>query len=234
MKVTRILVTLLALVAGFAGTAAAQPCSRLSWNSCDPWVPDQVLVAPGIYKLVFSMTGVGDPNVGTDALLNIQPGPIPDAWRFDENATGCNTAWDGQSNSTNSAFSKACPVMKGLSPSASSSYFVDGSGVIMHLGLVYDTFSPVAGTRYTIWQLNFDHSFSKVGPTDASACGGLETGLNFYLNNAAVLRVSGGALITAVCDNIPGNPGAAATANGGAPPVATQAATWGKLKGLYR
>jgi hypothetical protein len=234
MKVTRILVTLLALTAAYAGTAAAQPCARYSWNACETYVPNQMFGAPGIYKGVISLSGVSDPNVGTDSFLRMQPGPIPDAWRFDENATGCNTPWDGGSNSTNAAFSKNCPAMKGLSPLASSSYFVDANGVIMHLGYVFDTFAPVGTTRYTIWNLNFDHSFSETGPGNPpSTCGGAEKGLNFYLE-LAVLRQSGGPLPIPVCDQIPGNPGAAATWQGGVPPVPAQSATWGKLKGLYR
>jgi hypothetical protein len=239
MKVTRIFAAL-ALVAGFAGVAHAQGCARLSWNSCTPWVENQNFTGPAVYNLVESATGISDQNVGTDSNIHIGAfsGPVPDCWRFDD--AGCQTG--SQLGLATKAFSKACPVMLGPSSLTITQYSINAitQEADLRLSVTYDTFTPTAATLYTLWIVNFDHSFSSVGPTPPgnATCGGAELCENLnltfaqYLNTANILKNLG------PCDTDPAYPAGTfpsgfATWNGGCHPVATQPSTWGRVKGLY-
>jgi hypothetical protein len=239
MKVTRIFAALL-MVAGFAGAAHAQGCARLSWGTCDPWVENQNFGAAVPYVLVESALGVGEQNVGTDSNIHIGAfsGPVPDAWRFDD--TGCQTG--SQLGLATKALSKACPVMLGPSSLAITNYFVPSGGgeADLRLSVTYDTFTPSAATRYTLWLVTFDHTFSSVGPTppDLSSCGGAELCENLNLSFCMYLNLQNQLINLGSCDTDASYPPGAfvsgfATWNGGCHPVATQAKTWGALKGLY-
>jgi len=241
MKVTRILAAL-TLVAGFAGVAHAQNgCARLSWGAanCATWTENQAYTGPAVYTLSYSMFGVSASNVGHDSQLRIRhlsgPPPssaVPDSWRFDD--SGCQTASQLALNETGS---KTCPAMKGANSLAITQYAIDVDGsAFLRLAVTYDTFSPVAATRYVAWNVLFDHTFSSVGPTppDNSTCGGAELCENFSLDFAQILASTGTAIPLPGCDTDPSLPGVLATWNGGcAQPVATTPATWGKLKGMY-
>lgn len=245
MKVTRILAAL-ALVVGFAGSAHAAGCARLSWGTCDPDVPNaNYVVGTNTYQLVYSIFGSGDPNVGTDSQLRIRhyrPGStsstVPDSWRFDD--SGCQTG--SQLVLSNNALSKACPAYKGTNPLVITQYATDvDSSAFLRLAITYDNFSPSAAVRYTAWLITFDHSFSNIGPSpaDLSSCGGVEQCENIYFDFANVLALTGFQLPLAPCDPAPiADPAhgpVIATWNGGCEaPVATQNTTWGKLKGIDR
>lgn len=242
MKVTRILAAL-TLVAGFAGTAHAQHgCARLSWGTCDPQVQDRAFTTATPYLLVYSIFGSPDANVGTDSQIRIrhlnEPGgtqaATPDAWRFDD--AGCQTG--SQLVLNNNALSKACPAYKGLNSLVITQYApdVDGS-CFLRLAITYDNFTPSAATRYTVWQITFDHTFSVAGPsTPGLTCGGAELCENLSFDFAGVLGLTGIQYNIPNCDPNPaGTPSETeATWNGGCQQgVAAVPTTWGKLKGMY-
>jgi hypothetical protein len=244
MKVTRILAAL-ALVVGFAGTAHAQHgCARLSWGTCDPQVQDRSFTTAGPYLMVYSIFGSPDGNVGTDSQVRIrhlnEPGGsqagTPDSWRFDD--TGCQTG-SQLTLTSNKALSKACPLYSGTNPLTITQFAMDVDGsMFMRLAITYDNFNPVATTRYTAWQITFDHTFSVAGPSapDGSNCGGAELCENFSFDFAGVLGLDGIQHNIPDCDVAPaGTPAnTEATWNGGCQgPVATAPVTWGKLKGMY-
>jgi len=237
MKVTRILAAL-AFVTCFAGAANAAPgCIRLSWNTCDPWVADQAFTGPSTYNLVVSAFGVSSPNVGTDLNIHVKAGgsgAVPDSWRFDD--AGCQTS--SQLVPGTAALSKACPIMKGANSLTITNYAINGTGEAdLRLAITYDTFNPLATTRYTVWQVAVNHAFSNVGPTpaDLSTCGGVEQCEFLTFTSAILLAATGQPENFAGCDvPIPGTQPAATWQAGGTCPVAAQPATWGKVKGLYR
>lgn len=238
MKVTRILAAL-TLVVGFAGAAHAQGCARLSWGTCDPWVSNRPNAGPGVYQVVESCLGISDQNVGTDSNIHIGGGgPVPDCWRFDD--AGCQTG--SQLSLSPNALSKACPVMKGLNSLTITNFALDaGKEADLRLSITYDVFTPNPATRYTLWLVNFDHSFSIVGPSpgDLSSCGGFEQAENLALTFALYLNTANQLKPLGNCgDNVIGFPPNAFPSgylvfNGGIAPVATKASTWGQIKGLY-
>ena len=246
MKVTRILAAL-TLVAGFAGSAHAAGCSRLSWGTCDPWVENTNFSVPQVYRLVWSITGTGDTNAGTDGIIHIGNGgglPVPDCWHFDD--AGCQTG--SQLGLNHAALSKACPVFQGLNSLQITNYAYDLQGQAeLRLSNTYDLFTPNPANRYTVWFIDFNHSFSSTGPTppDMSTCGGAEQAENANLTYAEYLTTTNQLILMPSCDSDPAfppnswpqaSPGSASGFslwNGGVAPVATHAATWGAVKGLY-
>src|SRR5262245_12089074 len=168
MKVTRILAAF-ALTACLAGMAHAEGCARISWASCDPWNKNINYVGPGLYTLVYSATGLSSSNVGTDSNLHIYPA-VPDAWRFDD--AGCQTG--SQLLLGTNAFNKACPALKGANSLTITQYAPDLAGEAdLRLAITYDNATPLPATRYTVWVITFDHTFSTTGPTNPGVdCGG--------------------------------------------------------------
>lgn len=234
-----------ALLLGFAGAAHAQNgCARLSWGTCDPWVEDRNYTGPAVYPLVYSMFGVSAANVGTDSQIRIRhfnfPGAggysTPDAWRFDD--SGCQGG--SQLSLNNNPLSKACPAMKGTNPLTITQYALDVDGsAFLRLAITYDNFTPSASTRYTVWNILFDHSFSTVGPSDpGNTCGGAELCENFSFDFAGVLAVTGQLINLPACDRdvyYGAFDGTVALWNGGCVIFdPAEPTTWGKVKAHYR
>jgi hypothetical protein len=252
MKAARPLCSL-ALLVGFSGIAHAQNgCARLSWDTCDPWVQDKFGFGGGIYRVVESLYGLSGTTVGTETQIRISFGDpangAPDAWRFDN--AGCQTL--SRLSATNSSTDPACPAM-GSNPVSSIQCWYDSdnndyfmrNALLLRLTTTFDEFAPSAATRYTAWQIAFDHSHSKFGPTssDKSYCGNLEQGANFLIDYARTITSTGQQVDLASCDvnqffycgYITWDGGAYWTeAGGNCGPVRTLPATWGKLKGMYR
>ncbi len=231
------------LVAGLAGAAEAAGCERLSWGTCDPWVENRNF-GSGSNLLVSSIYGSPDANIGNDIQVRIRHlssgganAAVPDSWRFDD--SGCQTG--GQLVITSTALNGGCPAFKGANPLAITQYALDADGsTTLRLASTYDSFTPSAGTRYTVWRIVFQHTYSNSGPTpaDHSTCGGVDLCENFSLDFAQILALSGQTIPISACDSdvTSGAPaGTLATWNGGCatggPPEAT---TWGRLKGSYR
>jgi len=245
MKPTRILFCVVLLTVS-AGVAHSQNgCARLSWDTCDPWVQDKTFSGPGLYRVVESMSGLTDPNVGTDSQISFPFlfGGTPDAWRFDAN--GCQT---GTQLSVSGSGAPGCPAM-GSNPQTSYQFSYDTylGTVSLHLTSSYSEFTPSPATRYTLWQITFDHSYSSVGPSppDNSTCGGAQLSGQLNFDFAQVTPASGPPINLPPCDvHMEGFCGYL-TWNGGmltdhlggpcSPvPVPVLPATWGRLKSLYR
>jgi len=227
MKIARIVVSL-ALLAVVAGAAHAQGgCYTLSWNSCTPQVADQAFTGPAIYKLVLSATSVDKPNVGHDSNIVIGPN-VPDAWRFDD--AGCQTG--SQMALSNNAFNKACPSMKGTNSLTITNFGYDPGSKIaaLRLAITYDNLlTIVPATRYTLWVMSFDHTYSVAGAgTPGVDCGNADQGLAFNVEFCQMLQVDGFANFIQAC------PGNAPCTWAGGPQVPTVPASWGRVKGLYR
>jgi hypothetical protein len=230
-----------ALLGGAPGAARASGCARLSWGTCDPWVENKVFGGPGTFLLVYSISGSGDGNVGTDSQVRIRHlsnganVAVPDAWRFDD--AGCQA---GQVTFSNTGFS-GCPMYRGNNPLSITQYAHESDGsASIRLAITYDNFTPSADTRYTAWRINFQHTYSNAGPSpsDHSTCGGADECANFSLDFAEVLALTGQTIPLSACDSdaSSGAPmGTIATWNSGCatsgPP---EASTWGKVKGTYR
>ena len=199
---------------------------RVSWNSCSPQVSDTYFSGPGTYKLVISATGVAQPMIGHDSSLLFGFG-LADAWRFDD--AGCQTG--SQWSASPTAFSKSCPALLGNAPLpiVFFGYAPDTQCGELRLAVAFDEITPVAATRYTLWQVTFDHTYSVVGPsTPGEACGGAERGISID-PQFALIACSSGQLLA--LQPTPGDD--RVTWQGGAA-VRTVPVTWGKLKGLYR
>ena len=221
MKATRV-VAALALVALTSGAAQAQ-FVRCSWNSCDPQVVNQSFAGPGVYNLVVSMSGADAPNVGTEVNVLLFPA-IPDAWRFDD--SGCQTPSQILFNSN--AFSKTCPAMRGTNPLPITHFgYNEGVGTI-RLFQAYDTFDPDPSSRYTLWTIAFDHTYSQAGPGEPGYCGGADAPVSIAVGRVEYAQEDGQKII-------------AQTAPGDVNPclwnqsvVPTQSTTLGRVKSQYR
>ena len=233
-----------ALVASLTVPAQAAGCARLSWGTCDPWVENRSFGSAGSYLLVCSVDGSGDANVGRDFQIRIRHltssganSPVGDAWRFDD--SGCQTG--AQLTITSAALGSSCPAFQGGNPLTITQYALDVDGsTTLRLTTAYDGFTPSSSSRYALWRVVFQHSYSSAGPTpaDHSTCGGVDLCENFSLDFAQILGLSGQTILLGLCDSdmSSGAPaGTLATWNGGCatggPPEAT---TWGRLKGAYR
>jgi hypothetical protein len=240
------------LVAVFAGVAQAAGCSRLSWGTCDPWVENTSFTGPATYVLVWSIAGTGDSTTGTDGVIHIGNfglAPVPDAWRFDDG--GCQTF--SRIGLSTAGFSKSCAAFQGGNSLPIASCVLDQYGQPdLYLADSFDLFTPNAANRYTAWVVNFDHSFSSVGPTPPfdSTCGGAERCVNLVLTYAHYVTADNQTVLMPSCDSDPSfpapywsavRPGSTSSNsgfalwNGGCLVFdATRPSTWGRLKGLYR
>ena len=224
MKATRFLLAL-ALLAVVVGAAHAQgPLVRLSWDGCDPQVPDKVWSGPHQYQLFVSLIGETEINSGHDSQIVVAP-DIQDAWRFDD--AGC----QGAAYVTfNAGGTKTCPAMQGDGPLGITAYMYDPEtkNVTMRMANTYNAFVPDPATRYALWVITFDHQYSVPGPGDPGlTCGNALAG-SFFDIFTDVLTTAGP---YQHCQHQPGDH--VVTWNGG-PPTPTTPMTLGKVKALYR
>ena len=182
-------ITLVATIGvAFSGPeSASAQVVRLSWDTCDPQRADTVFSAAGVYRLVVSAKGIAQSIIGHDSEISIGP-VLQDAWRFDEG--GCQGS-EGLSVSS-ASLSKSCPSLKGTNSAAITNYSYDlATGYAsLRLALTYDAFTPAAGTRYTMWQLAFDHGVSAAGTDlDSSTCNnaGPPFGYDISIESSALL-----------------------------------------------
>jgi hypothetical protein len=183
------------------------------------------------------------PNVGTDTQIRIDfgdaaNGPVPDAWRFD--AAGCQSA--SRLSITNQALNQSCPSM-GSNALTTAQYLIDGLDALLRLTTTYDEFIPDAATRYTVWQIVFDHTYDIVGPSGGGLCGGAEKGANFRFDFAQVIEPGGHRIDLGPCDvnqffycgYVTWMGGAYyPEAGGGCGSIPILPATWGRVRATYR
>lgn len=237
MKVSRILVTSFLFVAtAFTATNAhAQGAVRLSWDGCDPYVQNKQFTGPGqIAKAVMSLSQESRTIRGYRLQVAIGgPSGLGDAWRFD--AGQCN---GGQTALSVAAIGKTCPAVPGANPIAFANYSYDGvigKALVDFQNAFTSTDLPLApATRYMMFDYNFNHAFSNVGPRDpALECGFAELPLCLHLVYTEHLFPD----LTSGTYNLETDfitwqdPN-----NGSGCPGATQntESTWGRVKGLYR
>jgi hypothetical protein len=224
---------------------AQNPQAWLSWNlTCPTVVTNMNFTTAQVYSMYEGLKNVGpaDANVGTDTQIFYGPN-IPDAWRMDD--AGCQTG--SQVTFATKAASKACPVMLGPSSLTITNLFYDATGgpagqgrMNIRLSVTYDTFTPVAGTSYTLWELSFDHSFSVTGAgSPPTNCGGAELPICFSITNTADSGTPSFLLNTSNIQEPftfaqPSDQFVTWNSASGCPgSVPTQPSTWGRLKGLY-
>jgi len=243
MRLSRVLAAVALLVSCSAPAHAQHGCARVSWGTCDPWIEDKTYAGPGTYQMVLSVFGNSDSNVGSDSQIRLRhripfgaQGPIPDAWRFDD--AGCQTG--SRLHLSNDALNTSCPAMLGANPQLITLYGIDVDGsAYLRLAVMYDTFQPVASTRYTLWLINFDLSLSNIGPTppDHSTCGGIDECMNFYLDFVGILHPPSTEYFLPSCNQDPSQQkfASVATWNDGCQmPDPTLPTTWGRVKASYR
>jgi hypothetical protein len=172
-----------------ATSVVTQPRIRLSWDNCDPLVTDKSFVGPGPERLVLSATNVSGAYAAHDHTIRVSP-QLADAWRFDD--AGCQGA--SQIAISSAAASKTCPPMQGVAPLGITAYLYDPAtgDAFLRLANTFNDFAADPTRRYTLWVINFDHSYSVAGPgSPGSTCGGAEQSLNFDVVNSEFLLSTG-------------------------------------------
>lgn len=231
MKVTRILATSLfaAGMAFVASNAHADGALTLSWNSC-AWVQNLNFTGPGqVAKAVVSVSGETRQHKGNRIQISLGTG-LGDAWRFD--AAGCNV---GQVGINTAGLNKACGAFQGTNPLPIFNYAYDeitGKALLDML----NAYDMAVGTNLaqTLYQINFDHTFSDAGPQDPLlACGHADDpvclhivyGEHLYPDlTSGTYNIANEWVTWQDAGNGTGCPGATQNEN----------STWGRVKGLYR
>jgi hypothetical protein len=240
MKVTRILATSLLLAVGVlaAGNAYADGALRLSWlpagaTTCD-YVQNTDFTGPGqMPELVVSLSGETRATRGHRVQVSIGPN-VQDAWRFDALTLGCNK--DQAIAYSNAGVNKTnCPAAQGGVPIPINQYLYDQATgkALLDWSLAHDPVTYNPAVRYTLARAKFDHTYSNVGPTDPSYCGGAEGSLCFHIVlaehvNDLFQKSTYGLdefwVTWQDVGNTLGCPG----------PTQAEQTTWGRVKGLYR
>ena len=224
-----------------AGSASAQvPDVRMSWDNCDPIVLNKDFAGPATYTIVISGDGFDGTFQGNEfqvtlASYDFSTTALVDAWGFD--AIGCQGG--GQFNATTAALSKACPQFQGARPLPLAQFTLNDLRDPINTARIqgfnaFDPFIAVGATRYTMWQLQFNHAFSVAGPSDpAVACGNADKPVCFISRSFGVLDATNTVIPvvrenSVVTWNDPTNPG------GRCPATPVLPTTWGQIKNTYR
>ncbi len=224
MKATRLLLAVAALLMVATAAHAAAGYARLSWDNCAPQVPIKLWQGPtGIYKLVVSVRGLDIPTQGHDFRITVGP-YLPDAWRFDD--AGCNVGMATFSRT----MGKTCPSLVGTNPLGLEFYRYDPDtqwGEIQ-AAIAFDEVICDPATRYVLCTINFDHTYSVVGVDgDAGTCDNVQQILGFTLHDLYFLQSDGQYIY-------PGPEPTDSQVYWNNQGTAAKAATWGRVKGMYR
>jgi hypothetical protein len=207
-----------------ASTACATPSLRYSWDDCDPLVLDREFTGPQHYVQTLSVTGLTQPLTVFRVIVVFGPS-WPDAWRFDD--LGC----QGSSRLTATTTAAGCESVPSLTVTVSMHAGVTEGRFIEISGVAPAGPAPDPSARYALVRLDFDHSASIAGSSappgkcagaDFSECFGIESA---SLNGSFEDPVLENGMLTW---NVPSTPGVCPFR------VATRAATWGRLKAIYR
>jgi hypothetical protein len=211
---------------------AANGMLRLSWDGCSPLVTNKDFGGPGDYQMVISVIGSDVLNFGQRIKILFEPAnpPFPDAWKFF--AQGCNV---GNFVASAEAAVDDCPAFM-AGPNLTLTLIGDNGNetATMDISNAYASgFTPDPSVRYTVWDLNFDHSGSAAGVAPGAACGFADTPLCISIvstelllagNISETFDIENGSIRWNDPDNDLNCP----------PPTQTHTGTWGRVKGLYR
>jgi hypothetical protein len=224
-----------------AGSVSAQvPDVRLSWDNCDPIVLNKDFNLPtDSYKIIISGDGFDGTFQGNEfqitiAAYDFSTTPLVDSWHFESG--GCNA---GQFSASTAGLTKACPAFEGARPLPLTQFAINDARDPINTARIqgfnaFDPFVATGATRYTMWQLIFNHAFTVVGPSDpAVACGLGEKPVCFILRSFGVLDATNTVIPvvrenSVVTWNDPTNPG------GRCPATPVLPTTWGQIKNTYR
>lgn len=175
---------LLALVSG-TSTSVADPYASVHWDSCGSYQINKDFSGPDIYRQVVRGYGFQEPITGYTIRLHLQASnvynypsrPLPDAWRFDPNGCQGNRLIAG-------AGGGGCPIL-GSGPRLNDVTFEESFGALdIILSVSHDLFVPSPETVYSLWVLNYDHSYSVAGPQEPGfACGDADAQVCFVIED---------------------------------------------------
>lgn len=219
--------------------AGADPTVRLSWDTCDPIVPNQDFTGPDVDLLVASATDISGSHIGYALgliVLAADGAPLPDAWRFD--ADGCFGA--DELYADHYAVTKSCPVLITSNPSVGLGVFFDVPGnppgsLSIRFLMVGDATTASPAVRYTLARIFFDHTRAVAGfGVPGETCGDAEIPVCIYLKEA-LLYPPDPPPVPMNLENA-GITWQGAHFGAGACMAAIPArpSTWGRMKALYR
>lgn len=216
----------------FASSAGAAPTLRYSWDACSSTAIDRMFTGPGVYTQVISIQGLTPDAYGVISTYSIRVGlgpSIADAWSFDYG--GCQ-GFQRLSSSTQGGGCAPYPASLNVDlqfgPNDSSWHLVVRGNL-----RVADP-HPDPAVRYTLAVIGFDHRRSVTGPTiPGVACGGAERPQCFALEEVRLLDHGISPIPVSVENGFlrwqdPNN------ATNCPPATPSRAATWGRIKALYR
>lgn len=222
-SLVRARVFLLASLLLFASTAHAAGSLRYSWDDCAPLVLDREFTGPGDYVQTLSVTGLTQPLTSFQVDVVVAASQ-PDAWQFYD--FGC----QGSSRLTVTTTAAGCGSVPGLAVTAGMYPGVTDHRLHITIsGTAPAGPAPDPSARYALARLNFDHSASVAGlSAPPGKCAGADFlqcfGIEYATLNGSAPVLENGTLTW----NLPSAPGVCPI------PVATHAATWGRLKAIYR
>jgi len=219
-----------------ASSAFAFPSLRLSWDDCSVISPNKSWSGPGMYRLVVSGTGFTDHYKFVQVGIGFYPRRVVPAWDFSTvdywGGTPCHSAsllTVGPGTGTCPSF-PATLVTGRMEEGSLTQPGWTGLGMYANLD---PSFTPVAATRYTLFQIDFDHSQSLEGVQPYPACGSVELPMCLVVafKQLNTTTITGALWADEVAyatwqdpSNSLGCPGA----------TAAVARTWGSIRGMYR
>lgn len=246
------------LVAGAPGASPADAAGRisLSWNGCSPIVSDISSDGAHPYSAYVSVIGQSELHTAYQWYAYLRrvsdPYPFPDAWRFD--ALGCQTSGLIRIDHLPSAtLAKTCPAFAGAGPATTQIKEFSFNALTSRATIRFESIYPngVAAvdpnTRYFLGRVEFDHTFSVVGPgtpgadpgSPALTCGGFEADMRLsFLTECSDPRFCTQSYVNWLDPQGVGhafeieNP--TLTFCGSCGPTPAVRSTWGAIKGQYR
>jgi hypothetical protein len=239
----------LALAALIAGSAAAAPLMRYSWDDCGPVIPRRDFIAPTVYTQTVSVLALDQPVANFRLVIRVM-GPLgwllPGAWLFGDLCTDppyscgpyalcCGS--DGPPcqpiGRVSTLFARsACDTIPGLQVSAHFEIGPTSPALLIVDGTADGSFTPDPARRYTLVRMAFDHSGSVAGLGGPGTCGYADWGLWFQIGELYLNGVDErGRAIWENCVlawNTPAGPFDCPLV------VPTRKHTWGQVKTLYR
>ena len=254
-KMLTLLLTLSGLSVATLGHAANGQVDLTWGTTCTPIVQDLTNPPAGPVSLIASVIGNDQTHTGYQVvfLLGSAARTVPDAWRFDADASACQgSSFITINHVPPGSAVKTCPAFNGtVSVLQIKEYkFVNKSSIYaptLMKGLLANAYpagnTTVATQRYFLAQFLFDHSFSVPGATTPGVtCGGYETPMcvallqgvrNDETEGSSTKYVQFGTNAEIPFDESP-NDWLTTHGLAGCPSVPARNMTWGQIKSQYR